>query len=188
MPQLSCRCATKPDTVGLCHILRSTSSACLTVQPGQPRTWVCHDPLCAQSLLRGRTSFQLSGVMSCFAPDTAQWIFTDGKGNRIVEDLATKKFEKYAKDAKLSEDVHFHSMRHTFATIASNNGMTPNILKAIKGHASIKTTEGYSGSDTETMRDQMKKVLLQGRPASAEEVKREDGNEGRSDKGVAEEG
>ena len=77
--------------------------------------------------------------------------------------------------------------RHTFATIASNNGMTPNILKAIMGHSSIKTTEGYIGSDTETMREQMKKVSLQARPASDQEIKREE-DAGKPDKGVAEEG
>jgi integrase len=125
-------------------------------------------------------------------PDTTQWIFTDGKGNRIVEDLATKKFKKYAKDAGLPEDIHFHSMRNTFATIASNNGMTPNILKAIMGHSSIKTTEGYIGSDTETMREQMKKVSLQAHPGSPQEVQREEDvakqDVAKPNKEVAEEG
>jgi site-specific recombinase XerD len=75
-------------------------------------------------------------------PVTSGWIFTGGNGNQIEEDPATNKFKRYAKDAGLSDDVHFHSMRHTFATIASNKGMTPNILKAILGHSSLKTTEG----------------------------------------------
>jgi hypothetical protein len=66
--------------------------------------------------------------------------------------------------------------------------MTPNILKAIMGHSSIKTTEDYIGSDTETMREQMRKVSLQARHASAEEVKMEDGSECRSDKEVAKKG
>jgi integrase len=95
-------------------------------------------------------------------PGTFGWLFTDGNGNQIGEDLATKKFKKYAKDAGLSDDVHFHSMRHTFATIASNKGMTPNILKGVLGHASLKTTEGYIGADADTMREQMKKVTLKG--------------------------
>jgi len=64
---------------------------------------------------------------------------------------------------------------------------TAKILKAIMGHASIKTTEGYIGSDTDTMREQMKKVSLQARPASTEEVKREE-ETGKPNKEVAEEG
>lgn len=45
-------------------------------------------------------------------PGTSGWLFTDGNGNQTEEDLATKKFKKCAKDAGLSDDVHFHSMRH----------------------------------------------------------------------------
>ena len=93
-------------------------------------------------------------------PGVSQWIFTDGMGNRIAEGPATRKFKKYTKDAGLSGDIHFHSLRHAFATMASNEGMTPNILKAITGHSSIKTTEGYIDSDIDTMREQMKKVSV----------------------------
>ena len=93
-------------------------------------------------------------------PGTSGWIFTDGNGNQIAEDLATKKFKKYAKDAGLSEDVHFHSMRHTFATLASNKGVTRNIIKAVLGHLSSKTTDGNIGADADTMREQMKKVTI----------------------------
>jgi integrase/recombinase XerD len=104
-------------------------------------------------------------------PGTSEWIFADGDGNQIGEDLATKKFKKYAKGAGLSSDVHFHSMRHTITTIASNKGMTPNIPKAVMGHSSLKTTEGYIGADADTMREQMKKVSIK------EEVSKNSGSD-----------
>jgi integrase len=59
----------------------------------------------------------------------------------------------------------------TLATIASNKGMTPNILKAIMGHSSLKTTEGYIGADADTMREQMKKVTIK------EDVSKDSGND-----------
>jgi hypothetical protein len=48
--------------------------------------------------------------------------------------------------------------------------LTPNILKAIMGHSSLKTTEGYIGSDTETMREQMKKVTIKEEVPKGKEV------------------
>jgi integrase len=102
-------------------------------------------------------------------PGTSEWFFIDGQGEKIREDLATKKFKRYAKEAGLSNDLHFHSLRHTFATLARNNGMSRNIVQAILGHASEKTTEGYIGKDIETMKEQMKKVSLKGYISVAKE-------------------
>ena len=102
-------------------------------------------------------------------PGTSEWFFIDGQGEKIREDLATKKFKRYAKEAGLSNDLHFHSLRHTFATLARNNGMSRNIVQAILGHASEKTTEGYIGKDIETMKEQMKKVSLKGYISAAKE-------------------
>jgi len=102
---------------------------------------------------------------------TSEWLFVDGRGEKIRDDLATKKFKKYAIDAKLSEDLHFHSLRHTFATIASNGGVTTPNLKVTMGHSSVRTTEGYIGSDIDTMREQMKKVSLKGYISGATESK-----------------
>jgi Fe-S cluster assembly ATPase SufC len=53
-----------------------------------------------------------------------------------------------------------------------NNGMTPNILKAIMGHSSLKTTEGYIGFDIESMREQMKKVTIKEEVPKGKEVEK----------------
>jgi site-specific recombinase XerD len=87
-------------------------------------------------------------------------MFTDGDGNKVVEDLATEKFKKYAKEAGLPCNVRSHSTRHNLPTIAANHGTKRNILKAILGYSSMKTTEGYMGADADTMREEMKQVSL----------------------------
>ncbi|MEW6130196.1 MAG: tyrosine-type recombinase/integrase [Acidobacteriota bacterium] len=44
--------------------------------------------------------------------------------------------------AKLS-DLHVHNLRHTFGTLAIENGATLPEIKEVMGHKSITSTEGY---------------------------------------------
>jgi len=87
-------------------------------------------------------------------------IFTREDGSDPAEDAVTKKFKRAVKAAGLSDDLHFHSLRHTFGTKAANSGVSANVLKAIMGHSNIKTTEGYMGRDEDAMRAQIQKVAL----------------------------
>lgn len=87
-------------------------------------------------------------------------IFTREDGSEPAEDAVTKKFKRAVKAARLSDDLHFHSLRHTFGTKAANSGVSANVLKAIMGHSNIKTTEGYMGRDEDAMRAQIQKVAL----------------------------
>jgi hypothetical protein len=51
-------------------------------------------------------------------------------------------------------------IKGTFPTLASNKGATRNIIKAVLGQSSSKTTDGYIGADADTMREQMKEVTI----------------------------
>jgi integrase len=116
-------------------------------------------------------------------------IFTREDGSDPAEDAVTKKFKRAVKAAGLSDDLHFHSLRHTFGTKAANSGVSANVLKAIMGHSNIKTTEGYMGRDEDAMRAQIQKVALPVQPkqqvhgSNGDEV----GGKEKSDEGVAEE-
>ncbi|MBQ2492379.1 MAG: tyrosine-type recombinase/integrase, partial [Bacteroidales bacterium] len=43
-----------------------------------------------------------------------------------------------------SKNISFHCARHTFATMALNNGMSLESVSQILGHSSIKTTQIYA--------------------------------------------
>lgn len=52
--------------------------------------------------------------------------------------------EKYAYRAGIKKNVSPHILRHTFATIALNNGSDPFTIQAILGHESLNTTLKYA--------------------------------------------
>lgn len=54
------------------------------------------------------------------------------------------KIKEIAKECGISKNLSFHCARHTFATIAINNGMSIESVSQILGHSSIKTTQIYA--------------------------------------------
>ncbi|WP_280142880.1 tyrosine-type recombinase/integrase [Paenibacillus sp. 453mf] len=54
-----------------------------------------------------------------------------------------KSFDKYAERAKIDRTVSPHVLRHNFASMAAENGMSIFHLQLILGHADISTTRKY---------------------------------------------
>jgi integrase len=55
-----------------------------------------------------------------------------------------RKFEKYAKKAKLSDYYTFHSLRHGFATRLLEAGTPINQVQVLLGHSNLATTSVYT--------------------------------------------
>lgn len=70
-------------------------------------------------------------------------ICVDKVGNWIKLDFVTNHFREFLIKNKLKK-IRFHDLRHTFATIAYNNGVDLLMLKEWLGHADIQTTTIYS--------------------------------------------
>ena len=54
--------------------------------------------------------------------------------------------KKWAKSAGIKKDVSWHTARHTFATIASENGIEPLTIQRILGHSRIDVTAIYAAT------------------------------------------
>lgn len=92
--------------------------------------------------------------------DSAAFVLT-GKANCIIEPRTLQyKMEKYTKAVGL-KDVHFHTLRHTFATRCVEVGFEIKSLSEILGHSSPKITlERYVHSSLELKRDNMNKLVM----------------------------
>src|SRR5690606_37391167 len=56
----------------------------------------------------------------------------------------TRQYKKYFIDAKLPEELHFHSLRHTFASWLASGGTPIATIQQWMGHASIEQTMVYA--------------------------------------------
>ncbi len=54
------------------------------------------------------------------------------------------KLKDIADECGITKRISFHCARHTFATMAINNGMSIESVSQILGHSSIKTTQIYT--------------------------------------------
>ena len=67
------------------------------------------------------------------------------KDKKISPALLTKKFKKAVKRSKLKDQrLHFHSLRHTFASWLAQKGTSIYEIQKLLGHSDIKTTQIYA--------------------------------------------
>jgi integrase len=66
------------------------------------------------------------------------------KGKRISESWVTHRFKKAVVKAGITDDLHFHSLRHTFASWLVQDGVSLYEVQKLLGHSSIAVTQVYS--------------------------------------------
>lgn len=76
--------------------------------------------------------------------DGSQFVFTRTKGIKLNEDYVSKKFKNAVRSAELNDSIHFHTLRHSFASMLVQKGVSLYIVKELLGHESITTTQIYS--------------------------------------------
>jgi integrase/recombinase XerD len=74
----------------------------------------------------------------------SDFVFYRYDGVKLNEDFISKQFKKAVRAAKLNDDIHFHSLRHSFASNLVQRGVNLYVIKELLGHEDIKTTQVYS--------------------------------------------
>ncbi|MHB1686984.1 MAG: tyrosine-type recombinase/integrase [Ignavibacteriaceae bacterium] len=67
------------------------------------------------------------------------------------QELISKVFKRAVRKIGLSEDLHFHSLRHSFASNLVKKGISLYVVKELLGHESITTTQIYSHLQKESL-------------------------------------
>jgi site-specific recombinase XerD len=82
------------------------------------------------------------------------------RGTRIQESLATHRFKIYVRMAGLDPKIHFHSLRHTFASWLVQDGATLYEVQKLLGHSSLTVTQIYSHLEPEQLQKTVDRIAF----------------------------
>ena len=91
---------------------------------------------------------------------TSEYVFTLN-GKILHDGWITHLFKRYVRDAKFSnQNIHFHSLRHSFASWLAQDGTSIYVIKDLLGHSDIKTTQIYSHLQPEHLHSEVNKISV----------------------------
>ena len=74
----------------------------------------------------------------------SNYVFYRTAGIQLNNNFVSKQFKKAVRQAGLSDDIHFHTLRHSFASNLVQSGSSLYIVKELLGHQDFQTTQIYS--------------------------------------------
>lgn len=80
------------------------------------------------------------------------FVFTKTNGEKYTGDYFSKRFKRACRAADMDKTIHFHSLRHSFASNLAQKGVPLYAIKELLGHSSISTTEIYSHLNIDSLR------------------------------------
>lgn len=101
------------------------------------------------------------GILSIIKPkvfniQNTEYVFTKN-GFRFNPDYISKSFTKVvratAKKSEIDSSIHFHDLRHSFASNLAQRGVSLYVIKELLGHTDIKTTMIYSHLKPDNLRN-----------------------------------
>jgi site-specific recombinase XerD len=81
----------------------------------------------------------------------SELVFPSATGTKIMRQRLVRAFTKAAKDAGL-QNLHFHDLRHTFATRLAQAGIDLYRIAKLLGHNDVSTTQRYAHHCPESLR------------------------------------
>jgi len=85
------------------------------------------------------------------------FVFTKSNSYPFTGDYLSKRFKKAVRAAGMDDKVHFHSLRHSFASNLIMKGVPIYHLKDLLGHSSIAVTEIYSHLSIDALKEAVNK-------------------------------
>lgn len=97
---------------------------------------------------------QITPILSIDSSLTSNsFVFCKTNGEKYTGDFFSRNFKKACIAAGMNKSLHFHSLRHSFASNLAQKGISFYVIKELLGHSSIQTTEIYSHLNLETLKE-----------------------------------
>ncbi|MFA5805426.1 MAG: tyrosine-type recombinase/integrase [Melioribacteraceae bacterium] len=106
-------------------------------------------PICKEAL----TSVLSQRERKTEIPIGNTYVFCKANGKAFTGDYVSKKFKRACRAAGIDSAIHFHSLRHSFASNLAQKGVSLYVIKELLGHSSISTTEIYSHLNMDSLRE-----------------------------------
>ena len=124
-----------------------------------------HIPICEEVLetLEKQEKQKVRGTPSCILPlkrggEVFEYVFCKKDGSKYCGNYVSRKFKNACKAVGIDQSIHFHSLRHSFASNLVQKGVPLYTIKELLGHSSISTTEIYSHLNLDSLREAIKKL------------------------------
>ncbi|MFA5805903.1 MAG: tyrosine-type recombinase/integrase [Melioribacteraceae bacterium] len=88
-----------------------------------------------------------------FSINNDDYVFSKCSGIKLNENFISKQFKQAVRKSYLNEKIHFHSLRHSFASVLAQKGISLYIIKELLGHEDLATTQIYSHLQQENLRN-----------------------------------
>lgn len=86
-----------------------------------------------------------------------EFVFCKKDGSKYCGNYVSRKFKNACIATEMNEAIHFHSLRHSFASNLVQKGVPLYTIKELLGHSSISTTEIYSHLNMDSLREAIAK-------------------------------
>ena len=91
--------------------------------------------------------------------DPNGFVFTF-RGEKVKEGYLSQRFKDYVRLAPITKRLHFHSLRHTYATWLVQDSVSIYEVQKLLGHSSIETTQIYSHLQSEQLHATVNRLKL----------------------------
>ncbi len=92
--------------------------------------------------------------------DKNDFVFGKYPNVKINQDHVSSKFKDAVLKAGLDRRIHFHTLRHSFASNLANARAPIIVLRDLMGHSDISTTQIYSHVSSESLQSAVNKFNL----------------------------
>ena len=82
-----------------------------------------------------------------------EFVFYHFKGRKLHQETISKQFKDVVRKLNLDDKIHFHTLRHSFASMLVQRGVSLYVVKELLGHEDLSTTQIYSHLQKQNLMD-----------------------------------